>query len=77
VEIVVGDGAKKTLDIDRDLGHTFTSPSGIGDEAYAEDYAIFVRAWGVWVSIHLVSLDDAANSGAGLQSLARTVVTRL
>ncbi|GIJ35562.1 DUF3558 domain-containing protein [Micromonospora sediminimaris] len=77
VEVYVGDGAKKILDVDRDLDHEFETLSGIGDEAYLEDGAVFVHAAGVWVAIRLVRLDDPAKYHKPLTELARTVAGRL
>ncbi|MEV6812346.1 hypothetical protein [Micromonospora sp. NPDC051296] len=77
VEIYVGDGAKKILDIDRELNHEFETLSGIGDEAYLEDGAVFVNASGVWVAIRLVRLEDPAMFRKPLTELARTVAGRL
>ncbi|WP_341720123.1 DUF3558 family protein [Micromonospora sp. FIMYZ51] len=77
VEVYVGDGAKKILDIDRELDHEFETLSGIGDEAYLEDGAVFVNASGVWVAIRLVRLEDPAGYRKPLTELARTVAGRL
>lgn len=77
VEVYVGDGAKKILDIDRELGHDLEPVAGVGDEAYIEDGAVFVHAGGVWIAIRLVSLADPAASRQALQDLVRTVTTRL
>ncbi|MGC5054010.1 hypothetical protein ACLQ2S_21455 [Micromonospora sp. DT48] len=77
VEVYVGDGAKKILDIDRDLAHEFETLSGIGDEAYLEEGAVFVNAAGVWVAIRLIRLDDPAKYQKPLTELARTVAGRL
>ncbi|MFB7553450.1 DUF3558 family protein [Streptomyces sp. NPDC056154] len=77
VEIFVGDGAKKYLDIERDLGHTLRPLAGIGDEAYAEDEAVFLRRSDRWVSIRLVRLNDPAENRTPLQELARKVATRI
>lgn len=77
VEVFVGDGAKKFLDIDRELGHAFTTLSGIGDEAYLEDGAVFVNGSGVWVSVRLVLLNDPAENRKPLENVARMVATRL
>ncbi|TCB93419.1 DUF3558 domain-containing protein [Micromonospora zingiberis] len=77
VEIHVGDGAKKILDIDRDLNHEFETLSGIGDEAYLEDGMVFVNASGVWVGIRLVRSDDMAKYDKRLTEVARTVAGRL
>ncbi|MDG4781044.1 hypothetical protein O7614_15460 [Micromonospora sp. WMMD961] len=77
VEVYVGAGAKKILDIDRDLGHDLKPLTGVGDEAHIEDGAVFVNAGDVWVAVRLVSLADPAASRQPLQDLARDVVTRL
>ncbi|MFF5180173.1 hypothetical protein ACFY2Q_19290 [Micromonospora sp. NPDC000316] len=77
VEVYVGDGAKKFLDIDRELGHTFTPISGAGDEAYAEDGTVFVNKGGVWACVRLVRTDDPATYRAALENAARTVAGRL
>ncbi|MFC0505535.1 hypothetical protein [Micromonospora costi] len=77
VEIFVGDGAKKILDIDRQLGHEFTPLSGVGDEAYLEDGQVFINKAGLWISIRLVRLNDPAENRKPLEELARTVAGRL
>ena len=77
VEIGVGDGAQKAFDIDKiTLQHAFTAVSGIGDEAWAEDDAIFFRKGDAWVSITLVRLNDPAQNAPNLVELARIVVKR-
>ncbi|MEV0267986.1 hypothetical protein AB0H43_04350 [Hamadaea sp. NPDC050747] len=77
VEIYVGDGAKKMLDIDRDLQHAFTPVAGAGDEAYLEDGAVFFRKGELWVAIRLVLLNDPAANRVPLETAARTVAGRL
>ncbi|WP_406070250.1 hypothetical protein [Micromonospora sp. NBC_01638] len=77
VEVYVGDGAKKFLDIDRELGHELNPISGAGDEAYAEDGTVFVSKGGVWACVRLVRSDDPATYRAALESAARTVAGRL
>lgn len=77
VEIFVGDGAKKYLDIERDLGHTLRPLAGVSDEAYAEDEAVFLRRSDRWVSIRLVRLNDPAENRTPLEELARKVATRI
>jgi hypothetical protein len=78
VEIIVGDGAKKELDIDRDtLGHKFTTVSGIGDEADQEDGNIFIREGANWVDINLVLLNDPAQDVLPMQTAAKLVAARL
>jgi hypothetical protein len=79
VEIFVGDGAKKTLDIDKDnLHHAFTMPSGLGDEAYLETDDIFFRKGETWFEINVVDLDTPADQiQSGLQTLAQQIVAKL
>ena len=78
VELYVGPGALKQLEIDRDvLEHVFTQPTGIGDEAWLQDGMIFARAGETWFSIRVVSLDDPARFVDPLQTAARDVAARL
>lgn len=77
VEIYVGDGAKKMLDIDRDLQHDFIEVASIGDEAHMEDGAVFFRKSGVWVAIRLVLLNDPAENRKPLETAARTASERM
>ncbi|MGW0503901.1 DUF3558 family protein [Micromonospora sp. NPDC003241] len=77
VEVFVGDGAKKILDVDRDLDHEFETLTGIGDEAYQEEGAVFVSVSGTWVAVRLVRLDDPAEYAPRLTDVARTVAGRL
>jgi hypothetical protein len=78
VQIFVGDGAKKMLDIDRDvLKHPFTTLTGIGDEAYQEDDSAFVRKGEIWASIELARLNDPAQNVRPMQSAVRELASRL
>ncbi|MEV8518109.1 DUF3558 family protein [Dactylosporangium sp. NPDC051484] len=77
VEIYVGDGAKKFLEIDRDLGHDLQPVSGIGDEAHLEDGTIFFAKSGTWVSIRLVRLNDPAENRKPLEEAARKAASRM
>jgi hypothetical protein len=78
VEIDVGDGAKKAYDIDATvLKHDFTTVTGVGDEAYREDKAIFFRVGDTWVEINVVRLDSPSKLSDMLDELARTVAGRL
>jgi hypothetical protein len=78
VEVFVGDGAKKQLDIDRDnLKHAFTTVPGIGDQCLQEDDFIFVEKHGVWASINLVLLNDAQQNVVPLQTAIKQVAARL
>lgn len=77
ISIYEGDGAKKTLDIDRTLGHDFTAVSGIGDEAYQERNAIFFRKSTVWFSIAVLNHLTPEQNAVALVSQAMTVISRL
>jgi hypothetical protein len=77
VEVFVGDGAKKFLDIDRELAHEFAEVPGVGEEAHAEDNAIFARVGGTWFVVRLVRLNDPAQNAPALVTAARAVATRL
>ena len=77
VQIFVGDGAKKFLDTDRQLNHTFTQLSGIGDEAWIEPGVVFINKSGQWVCIVLVRLDDPAVYRTKFEALARAVAGRM
>lgn len=79
VQVAVGAGAKKTLDIDKDnLHHEFTQPAGISDETWLENGTIFFRKKSQWGEIHVVSLDAPPDQiQSGLQSLATTVAKKL
>ncbi|QWT22882.1 DUF3558 domain-containing protein [Subtercola sp. PAMC28395] len=77
VNAYAGDGAKKTYDIDVTLGHTFTDVPGLGDEAHAEDNAIFARVGSTWLSLSIVLLNDPSENTAALQTAMATMVSRL
>ncbi len=76
LEVFLGDGVKKFLDIDRQLGHEFRTVTGLGDEAYAETGVIFFRMGVLWVSLRLLRL-DTVDTGPPLEALARTVAGRI
>ncbi|WP_083661021.1 hypothetical protein [Actinophytocola xanthii] len=77
VEVFVGDGAKKFLDIDREHAHEFTEVPGIGEEAHAEDNAIFARVGRTWFAVRLVRLNDPARNAPALVTAATAVAGRL
>jgi hypothetical protein len=77
VEITIGTDTPRTLLVDRKLGHQFTKVSGVGDEAYEEDWNIFVRKGSVWVGITLVRLDDPAPYAVPLQTAAAEAITQV
>jgi hypothetical protein len=77
VEVFVGDGAKKFLDIERTLGHELRALPGLGDEAWAGAEAVFVSKSGQWVSVRLVRLNDPAENRKPLEAVATLVAGRL
>ncbi|MGW5670059.1 hypothetical protein [Micromonospora sp. NPDC003776] len=77
VEVYVGDGAKKFLDIERDLGHELRPLPGVGDETYVSLEAVFVNKSGLWAAVRLVRLNDPAENRKPLEAVARTVADRL
>jgi hypothetical protein len=78
VEVQLGDGAKKFLDIDKDtLGHTFNQVPGLGDEAWQESDTVFVRTGTLWFALHLVKLDSAPNDQSNTVALARVILGRI
>jgi len=77
VEIYTGDGAKKILDIDRQLNHVFTEIPGLGEEAWAEDGMVFALVDGTWIGVRLVLLSDPAEYGPRLEEAARIAAGRL
>ncbi|KQC37967.1 hypothetical protein UK82_13400 [Frankia sp. ACN1ag] len=77
VEVFVGETAKDYLTAERGIGHELRPLSGIGDEAYIEDYAVFVKKADFWVSIDLVRSNDPAENRGPLEGLARTVADRI
>lgn len=77
VEVYVGDGAKKSLDIDKtELQHTFRQVAGVGDEAWLEQANIFFRVQDVWFQLRVVRLDDV-NTDPLLIEAAKIVVGRV
>ena len=77
VEVHIGPGAKKYLDIDKQLGHEITAQSGLGDEAYVEDFVVFARKGSNWVAITLVRLDDFEPYKAKMIDLTKRTLAKL
>ncbi|WP_435122816.1 hypothetical protein [Micromonospora tulbaghiae] len=77
VEAFVGEGAKKYLDIERQLGHEIRELSGVADEALLTYEAFFLRKGELWVAVRLVRLNDPQENRAPLERLARTVAGRM
>ncbi|WFE40474.1 hypothetical protein [Micromonospora sp. WMMD998] len=77
VEVYVGDGAKKYLDIERQLDHETRPLTGVADEALLTAEAFFLRRGELWVAVRLVRLNDPQENRAPLERLARTVAGRM
>jgi hypothetical protein len=78
VSVYIGDGAKKTYDVDKGLGHTFTAVQGVtADEAWEEDSAIFFRKGATWVQIGIVLLNDPAENRQPLEQAAQKLASRI
>lgn len=77
VEVYVGAGAAKYLDIERSLDHELRPLVGVGDEAYAGGDVVFVRKADQWVSVRLVRLNDPTENVQPLEEIARVVATRI
>ncbi|MBY8875659.1 hypothetical protein K7640_27900 [Micromonospora sp. PLK6-60] len=77
VEVYVGDGVKKYLDIERELKHEIRPLPGLGDEAHLTGDSFFIRKADVWVAVRLTRLVDPAENRRPLETLARTVAGRL
>lgn len=76
VEIGLGDGAKKFLDIDRELKHVIEPLSGVGDEAFIEEFVVFFRVGTRWNSLRLVVIDDFDPYRDGLIALAKKIAAK-
>ena len=77
VEVYIGPGAKKYLEVDQSLQHELTPVTGVADEAYLEDFAIFFRKGDTWAMLRLVRLDDAPPYNERLTNAARDLATKL
>jgi hypothetical protein len=77
VEIFTGPGAQKNYDLDKTLDHAFTPVADLGDEAYLEEFTVFVRKAQTWAMIRLTLLEDPAAYNDKLVALARDVAAQL
>lgn len=78
VTLLVGDGAKKAFDVDKiALKHPFQQLQGIGDEAWQEDGAIFLRVGTNWAAVELVLLNDPTENVKRLQQAATIAAGRM
>lgn len=78
-EVGFGEGAKKFYDIDVQLGHVFEDVPGIGDEAFIEPEGgtIFFIKDDMWVSVHIVKLNDALENVEPLKTAASAIAARM
>jgi hypothetical protein len=78
VQIIVGAGAEKSLEIDRDiLKHPFRLVPGIGDKAYEEDDTIFIQKGSQWAEVGVARLNDPAQNRTALETAAKLVAARM
>jgi hypothetical protein len=77
VQVFVGPGSKKQLDIERTLGHPLRKLGQVRDEAWAGESAVYVRKGQLWVSVELVLLNEPAENAPRLDQLATVVAGRL
>jgi hypothetical protein len=67
----------RALLIDRHLHHKFHSVRGIGDQAFEEDWNIFVRKGTTWLFVNMERLDDPALYAKRMEHVARLALSRL
>jgi hypothetical protein len=77
VEVYVGLGAKKQLDIERTLGHELHPLAGVGDEAWISDTGVYLRSGQLWVSVLVVLLEDPSQYAKRLGDVASIAAGRL
>lgn len=77
VEVYVGLGAKKQLDIENTLGHELRALSGVGDEAWISDNGVYLRKGQLWVSVLVVLLEDPSQYAGRLGDVATVAAGRL
>ena len=78
-EVAFNLGAQKFYDIDVALGHEFVEVPGLGDEAWVEPEGgtIFFVKDGMWVSVHIVKLNDAIENVEPLKEAAAKIAARM
>jgi hypothetical protein len=77
VELFVGDGAKKYLEVDRSLQHDISPVAGLGDEAYVEEFTVFARKGQKWIALRLVRLNDFEPYRQPMLDLATDILKQL
>ena len=78
-EVGFAAGAQKFYEIDVAIGHVFEEVPGLGDEAWIEPDGgtIFFVKDGLWVSIHIVKLNDALENVEPLKIAAAAIAARM
>jgi hypothetical protein len=77
VEIDVGDGAKKFLDVEKLLEHQLDPVPGLGDEAVIENDTLFFRKGDLWLAIHVVGDTTTDALRKPMETQAAIVLTRI
>lgn len=77
VEIYVGQGAQKQLDIERTLDHELTELPDIADEAWLSDTGGYARVGQLWVSVLVVLLEEPSQYASRLTDAVTTAAGRL
>ena len=78
-EVGFAAGAQKFYEIDVAIGHVFEEVPGLGDEAWIEPDGgtIFFVKDGMWVSVHIVKLNDALENVEPLKTAAAAIAARM
>jgi hypothetical protein len=77
VAIYVDSTVPRTLQIDRKLGHKIWKVPRLGDQAFEEEWHIFVRKGKVWITINLVRTEAWPPYQKRLERAARIAVSRI
>jgi hypothetical protein len=77
VEIYVDSTVPRTLTIDRQLKHKIWRVPRLGDQAFEEEWHIFVRKGKVWITINLVRTEAWPTFKPKLERAARVAINRV
>jgi hypothetical protein len=77
VSIFVSPTVPRTLLVDRQLGHKFSTVPRLGDQALEEQWNIFVRKGSVWIAIALVRIDEWSLYRKRLEKAASIAISRV
>lgn len=76
VDVYIDAGAKQTYSLDKSLGHTFVTLTGIGDASYQETGAAFARKGTRWLQVSDPFLEDAPGDAARLKAALTLAASR-